>query len=93
MINVNKVNISVLNSEVELGNSKLDIKISGNNIDYIVVNTIRRTIFSDIPIYAFNIFDRLATPQALLCFKIANVGSVVKSAIKLTAASTSNKLL
>lgn len=56
MIKVNKINMSVLNSEVELGNSKLDFKISGSNIDYIVVNTLRRTIFSDIPIYAFNIF-------------------------------------
>ena len=35
---------------------------------------------------------REAIPQALLCFKIAKVVSV-NSAIKFTAASTSNKLL
>ena len=35
-----------------------------------------------------------AKPQALLCFKTANVGaSPLNSAIKFTAASTSNKLL
>ena len=56
MIKVNKVNISVLDKVDELGNSKLDFKISGSSIDYVVVNTIRRTIFSDIPMYAFNIF-------------------------------------
>ena len=47
MIKVNKVNISVIDKIDELGNSKLDFKISGSSIDYVVVNTIRRTIFSD----------------------------------------------
>ena len=56
MIKVNKVNISVIDKIDELGNSKLDIKITGSSIDYVVVNTIRRTIFSDIPMYAFNKF-------------------------------------
>ena len=56
MNKVNKVNMSVIDKVNELGNSKLDFKISGSNIDYVVVSTIRRTIFSDIPIYAFNIF-------------------------------------
>ena len=45
-------------------------------------------------IYAFRNVEREAIPHALLCFKIANVGSSsLKSAIKFTAASTSNKLL
>jgi DNA-directed RNA polymerase subunit L len=35
----------------------LSFKISGSNIDYIIMNTLRRTIFSDIPIYAFSILN------------------------------------
>lgn len=56
MIKISKINILLINKNEEIGNSNLDFKISGSNIDYIVVNTLRRTIFSDIPIYAFNIF-------------------------------------
>jgi len=56
MIKVNKVNLKITEYNSELGNSRLDFKISGQNINYIVVNTIRRTIFSDIPTYAFNEF-------------------------------------
>lgn len=56
MIKVNKVNLKVTEHTKELGNSRLDFKISGPNINYIVTNTIRRTIFSDIPTYAFNEF-------------------------------------
>ncbi len=56
MIKVNKVNLKVTEHTKELGNSRLDFKMSGPNINYIVANTIRRTIFSDIPIYAFNEF-------------------------------------
>ncbi len=44
--------------------------------------------------YACLIVGRIANPQGLLCFKIANVGSsFLNSPIKFTAASTSNKLL
>ena len=57
MIKVNKVNIKILNHLDEIGNSRLDFKISGSNINYVIVNTIRRTIFSDIPTYAFNEFN------------------------------------
>jgi DNA-directed RNA polymerase subunit L len=56
MISVKKINISNIKHENELGNSRLDFKLSGPNINYIIANTIRRTIFSDIPIYAFNEF-------------------------------------
>ncbi len=56
MIKVNKVNLKITEHTKELGNSRLDFKISGPNINYIITNTIRRTIFSDIPIYAFNEF-------------------------------------
>jgi len=53
MLKVNKINLKVINKETELGNSRLEFKISGPNVDYIVANTIRRTIMSDVPIYAF----------------------------------------
>ena len=39
-----------------LGDSNLEFKLEGPNIDYIVSNTIRRVVLSDIPIYAFNEF-------------------------------------
>ena len=56
MIKVNKVTTKIIQHEKELGNSRLDCKISGPNINYIIANTIRRTIFNDIPIYAFSEF-------------------------------------
>lgn len=56
MLKVNKTNLKVINKESELGNSRLEFKISGPNIDYIVANTIRRTIMADVPIYAFGEF-------------------------------------
>jgi DNA-directed RNA polymerase subunit L len=36
--------------------TRLELDISGPNINYIVINTIRRTILTDIPIYAFTKF-------------------------------------
>lgn len=57
MLKINKINIKKIEWEKELGNSRLEFKISGDNIDYVIVNTIRRTIFSEIPIYAFNEFN------------------------------------
>lgn len=56
MFKVSKVNLKITDHSKELGNSRLDFKISGPNINYIIANTIRRTIFSDIPVYAFNEF-------------------------------------
>jgi DNA-directed RNA polymerase subunit L len=56
MIKVNKVNLKVINQEKELGNSILSFKLSGPNVDYIVANTLRRTIMADVPTYAFNDF-------------------------------------
>lgn len=56
MNKINKINIKLIENNKELGNSRLEFNLSGSNIDYIVCNTIRRTILSDIPIYAFNEF-------------------------------------
>jgi DNA-directed RNA polymerase subunit L len=56
MLKVNKINLAVINKELELGNSRLEFKISGPNVDYIIANTIRRTIMTEVPIYAFGEF-------------------------------------
>lgn len=56
MIKINKFDIKVIEKNDVLGSSRLEFKISGKNIDYVVVNTIRRTIMSEIPMYAFNEF-------------------------------------
>lgn len=41
----------------DLCNSRLELSIKGSNINYIILNTIRRVILSDIPIYAFTKFN------------------------------------
>ena len=56
MLKVGNINLKVLNKNEELGESFLEYKLSGENIDYTVANTIRRIIFKNIPIYAFNQF-------------------------------------
>jgi DNA-directed RNA polymerase subunit L len=56
MDKINKINVELLNYESDLGDSRLEFKLKGHNIDYIILNSIRRTILSDIPIYAFNEF-------------------------------------
>ena len=56
MDKISKINLEVLNYEKEIGDSRLELKIKGDNIDYIILNTIRRMILSEIPIYAFNEF-------------------------------------
>jgi DNA-directed RNA polymerase subunit L len=57
MQKVSKINYKVINADKGIGNSRLEFKLYGNDIDYIVMNTIRRTILSEIPIYAFNDFN------------------------------------
>ena len=57
MIKIGKTNVSVIDSSNVVGDSYLNFKIAGPNIDYIIVNTLRRTIFADIPTYAFSIFN------------------------------------
>lgn len=56
MIKINKILIKILKEDKELGCSKLEFNIKGDNINYIILNTIRRTIFAEIPTYAFNEF-------------------------------------
>lgn len=56
MMKTSKINVKTIENSTELGNSRFEFKISGPNINYIVVNTLRRTILSDIPVYAFDEF-------------------------------------
>lgn len=56
MIKIDKINIKLVEQTNEIGNSCFEFNIKGPNINYIIVNTLRRTIFSDIPIYAFEKF-------------------------------------
>ena len=52
-INIKHIPVSYDN---KLGNSCLIFKLVGNNINYVIANTIRRVILNDIPIYAFDEF-------------------------------------
>ena len=56
MQKIAKLNFKIVNNNTELGNSSLEFNLSGSNINYIIANTIRRTIFNDIPIYVFDEF-------------------------------------
>lgn len=56
MQKVGKINLKVLDVNDKLGESCLKFKLEGTPIDYIVANTIRRTMLADIPIYAFSDF-------------------------------------
>ena len=56
MEKIKKINVKLLNYEKELGDSRMELNINGDNINYVVMNSIRRTILTDIPIYAFNNF-------------------------------------
>lgn len=57
MEKITEIDYEIIKYNKELGNSTLELKIKGNNINYIIINTIRRTILSDIPIYAFTDFN------------------------------------
>ena len=60
MIIMNKIKpIKISKNEVnsELGFSRLDLKFKGDDLNYIVINSIKRMIQSKIPIYCFNNFD------------------------------------
>jgi len=56
MLKIDKLNVKLIEFEPTKGESILKIKISGNNINFVIINTLRRTILTDIPIYAFTDF-------------------------------------
>jgi DNA-directed RNA polymerase subunit L len=51
-----KIKVLPISYSNTIGDSRLEFKISGKNINYIIVNTLRRAIFTYIPIYAFTVF-------------------------------------
>jgi len=56
MQKVDKIKINTINYDKTTGTSRLELKMSGSNLDYIIMNTLRRTIMSDVPMYAFDSF-------------------------------------
>ena len=54
MEKISNVNLKVLDWDKEMNNSRLELNLKGKNLNYVVLNTLRRTIFSDVPIYAFD---------------------------------------
>ena len=57
MEKITNIDYEVIKYNKDLGNSRLELKIKGKNIDYVVVNTLRRSILTSVPIYAFNNFN------------------------------------
>ena len=56
MLKHEKVHIKKLHEELDLGDSRLEFNIIGNDINHVVINTLRRVIFTDVPTYAFTDF-------------------------------------
>lgn len=57
MNNIDNIDYKIHNWDSEYGNTRLELKIKGESIDHIIINTLRRTILWDIPIYAFTEFN------------------------------------
>ena len=57
MIKIDTIFIKKIFEDTEPGNSRLEFNIKGSNIDYVIMNTIRRILLSNIPIYAFAEFN------------------------------------
>jgi len=53
-----KINVKLIpiSYDSKIGDSCLKFKLKGDNINYVVANTLRRVIFNDIPIFAFDEF-------------------------------------
>jgi DNA-directed RNA polymerase subunit L len=51
------IKYNVLNYDSTHGNTRLELNIKGDDINYIILNTLRRTIMTNIPIYAFTEFN------------------------------------
>ena len=51
------IKYNVLNYDSTHGNTRLELNIKGDDINYIIMNTLRRTILTHIPIYAFTEFN------------------------------------
>ena len=56
MLKHQKIHIKKIYEDAEIGNSRLEFNINGADINYVVINTLRRIIFTNIPTYAFTDF-------------------------------------
>jgi len=57
MEKISDITYKVINKDDTQGSSRYEIKIKGKNINHVVINTIRRSILTYIPVYAFNEFN------------------------------------
>lgn len=57
MNKIQNIEYTVKNYDSTYGNTRLELDIKGPNIDYVVLNTIRRAIMTYIPNYAFTEFN------------------------------------
>jgi DNA-directed RNA polymerase subunit L len=56
MEKLSDIKYKLINYDENQGNGRLEVNLKGKNINYIIVNTIRRAILTYIPIYAFSEF-------------------------------------
>lgn len=57
MNNISQINVKKTLYEDSFLNTRLELNISGNDIDHIIVNTLRRVSLTNIPVYIYNKFD------------------------------------
>ena len=63
-INIKMKEKSEFSNKNKLGFTRLELNFSGKDINYVIVNSLRRIILSEIPIYAyfnFNICNSVST--------------------------------
>jgi len=56
MEKVKSINYEIVNRDPTIGSTRLEINIKGEQINYVILNTIRRIILTYIPIYGFTEF-------------------------------------
>lgn len=56
MNKVKTIKVKKISEAKELGNTSLTLKLSGDDINYVILNSLRRVAMSNIPIYAFTKF-------------------------------------
>ena len=57
MNNISQIKVKKTLHDKSFKQSSLELNISGNDIDHIIVNTLRRICLTNIPIYIYNKFD------------------------------------
>ncbi len=57
MEKINDIKYKLVDYDSSYGSTRLELNIKGDDINHVILNTIRRTILTDIPIYAFTTFN------------------------------------